>query len=271
VFLQIDPGTIAVITGAAGGIGAGVARALERRGVTLCLVDIDTQRLEAATSGVERATGYICDVSDLEAVTHLSARLAATFGRIDLLVNNAGISVAGALTGLPRAQFERAIDVNFWGTVNCTTAFLPLLRAARDSRRSAAICNVLSDFALFSLPTKAPYAASKHASRAYTECLSAELFGEGIQVTAVYPGATATGLVMRGYATDPVKQDREAHWLAGGMNPAFVGERIVRAIERGRIRALIGRDARAIDFATRLFPAFVQYLVARFWRRIPML
>jgi short-subunit dehydrogenase len=161
--------------------------------------------------------------------------------------------------------------VNFWGIVNCTSSFLPLVRAARAAGDAAAVCNVLSDFALLALPTKAPYAASKHAARAYTECLFAELASEGIRVTAAYPGATATEVVVRGYAVDSVKQAREARFLARGMNPDIVGERIVKAVERGRARTLIGIDTRGIDVATRISPRLAQYLVARLWRRIPFL
>src|SRR6185503_9678995 len=100
-----------------------------------------------------------------------------------LLINNAGVSVAGPVEDLTVEDFQRGMGVNFWGVVHGCQAFLPHLRAAARRGEAAAVCNVLSDFSLFSLPTKAAYAASKHAARAFTEALGAELHGSGIAVT----------------------------------------------------------------------------------------
>ena len=115
------------------------------------------------------------------------------------------------------------------------------------------------------------YAASKHAAHAFTVALGAELAGSGVTVTAVYPGATATALVARGEAVDSEKQAREAAMLARGLAPEEVARRLVRAVERGRRRVLIGRDTRLLDFATRAAPALVQAAVRRYWRRVPFL
>ncbi len=269
--MRIGPRTVAVVTGAASGIGRALAAALHARGARLALLDIDGAGLEAAAAGSTGCTTHVCDIADADAVQAAAAEVIAAHGAVHLLINNAGVSVAGTVEEVPLAQLERAMAVNFWGVLHGCRAFLPHLRAAAGRGEGAAVCTVLSDFALLSLPTKAAYAASKHAARALTEALGAELAGTGIAVTAAYPGATATDLVRRGYAVDPAKQAREARMLAGGLAPEVVARRIVRAIERGRARVLIGRDTRLIDAATRLAPALVQRAVRRLWRRIPFL
>jgi short-subunit dehydrogenase len=145
------------------------------------------------------------------------------------------------------------------------------LRGTRVALVDVDRLNVLSDFALFSLPTKAPYASSKHAARAFTESLGAELHGSGVTVTAVYPGATATDLVKTGYAVNPGRRDLEAGFLARGLPPEVVARRILKGVDAGRSRVLIGRDTRVIDLAVRVAPALVQAGVRRFWRRVPFL
>ncbi len=262
---------MAVVTGAANGIGRALARDLHARGVRLALVDVDEAGLSSVGSSLDRGTRHICDVTSESAVSALVQQVVREHGAVHLVVNNAGVAAAGPVEDLPVEQFRRTMDVNFWGVLHVCRAFLPQLRAAAARGEPAAICNVLSDFALFSLPTKAAYAASKHAARALTEALGAELHGSGIAVTAVFPGATATGLVQRGYAVDGAKQNIEAEFLGKGSPPDAVAARIVRGIEAGRTRVLIGRDTRAIDVAVRFAPAIVQAGIRRFWRRVPFL
>ena len=269
--MRIGPQTVAVITGGAHGIGRALASELNLRGASVALIDVDRAGLEAAAATLSRCTTHICDVSDAKAVDDACKAIARTYGRVHVLVNNAGISVAGAVETLPPEHFQRAMAVNFWGVVHCCQAFLPLLRASAIHREPAAICNVLSDFAIMALPTKAAYACSKYAARAFTEALQAELDGTGIAVTAAYPGATATDLVRRGYAVDPMKQQQESEFLARGMHPETVAVRILRGIERGQGRLLIGRDARIADLAMRLSPNLFHFALKRLWRRIPFL
>lgn len=269
--MLIGSQTVAVITGAASGIGQALAAELDGRGATLALIDIDRTGLDRVAAASKRCSTHLCDVADPAAVHMASKAAVAAHGAVHLLINNAGISVAGPVEDLPVADFQRAMAVNFWGVVHGCQAFLPHLRAAARRGEGAAVCNVLSDFALFSLPTKAAYAASKHAARALTEALGAELHGTGISVTAAYPGATATALVQRAYAVDPVKRTREAEYLAKGMRPEAVARQIVRGVGRGQARVLIGRDTWLIDAATRLAPGLFQAAMRRYWRRVPFL
>jgi len=261
----------AVVTGAANGIGRALARLLGARGMHVALVDVDGDALAMVERELPGATSHVVDVSDADAVERARDDIVRRHGRIHLLVNNAGISVAGPVESVPLGSFRRALDVNFWGTVLMCRALLPELRSSASRGEPAAICNVLSDFALFSLPTKAPYASSKHAARALTEALAAELAGTGVSVTAVFPGATATGIVARGHAVDAAKQRSEAEFLAKGLAPESVARAILDGIDRRRSRVLVGRDTRVIDLATRVAPSLVQAGIRRFWRRVPFL
>lgn len=267
--MRPGPDTVVVVSGAASGIGRALAGELHERGARLALLDIDGAALAAAAPA--GASLHPCDIADEEAVESACQDVLRLHGSVHLLVNNAGVSAAGAVEELPLQQFHRAMDVNFWGVLHACRAFLPALRASAARGQPAAICNVLSDFALFSLPTKSAYAASKHAARALTEALGAELHDAGVVVTAAYPGATATSLVSRGFAVDAAKQAVEADFLGRGLAPEVVARRILRGIEAGRPRILIGRDTRAIDAAVRFAPALVQAALRRLWKRVPFL
>jgi short-subunit dehydrogenase len=136
----------------------------------------------------------------------------------------------------------------------------------------AHVCNVLSDFALLGLPTKSAYCASKFAVRGFSEALRAELAGSSVGLTCAYPGPVATGLVERGRAWDTAKQAAEARFVEANAIPvAKVARRIVRGIERGRARVLVGKETWAIDLATRLAPALTNTLVGRLRGRVPFL
>lgn len=267
--MRFEPGVTAVVTGAASGIGRGLAVEMARRGCGVALVDLDgdglaeTQRLIGTPSSVHRV-----DVADRDAMAALPDAVRGAHGGAQVLLNNAGVSVAAPVAEMPLADLEWLMGVNFWGAVHACKFFLPLLTAAPAAR----IGTVLSDFALFSLPTKSAYCASKFALRGFSEALRAELAGTGVRLTCAYPGPVHTGLVMRGRAWDAAKQAMEAQFVAArGLPVADVARRICDAVERGRPRVLIGRETRAIDLAMRLMPAATGTLVGRFKGRIPFL
>ena len=268
--MRIGSDTVAVVTGAAHGIGRAVVDELRARGARVAAIDVDAPALAAAPADSLRFS-VPCDVSDEAAVQRAAAIVTQAFGPARLLIACAGVAVAGPVESLSRTQLERAMAVNYWGVVHACRAFLPALRASAASGHATGIGVVLSEFAFFSLPTKAAYAASKHAAHAFTVALAGELTGSGVQVTAVYPGATATDIVMRGEAVDPVRQAREAEFLSGGMAPAVVAVALLRGVERGRTRVLIGRDARLLAIANGIAPSLTQWAVRRWWRRVPFL
>jgi NAD(P)-dependent dehydrogenase (short-subunit alcohol dehydrogenase family) len=268
--MRLGSGAVAVVTGGAAGIGHALVELLLERGAEVVVVDSEPGGLHALLEARPGATGHVADVSQLDAIRGIAATVRDRLGRVDLLVNNAGVSVAGHFEDIPVEDLRRVMDVNFWGTVFSCRAFLPLLRIAAEGG-GAVICNVLSDFALLGVPGKSGYAASKFATRALSEVLGAELQGSGVSVLAAYPGATATGLVRRGRAVDAAKQETEARYLDRAMRPEYVAHRILRGIERGRSKLLIGWDVRAIDLATRIAPGLTQWALRRYWRHVPFL
>jgi short-subunit dehydrogenase len=252
--MRFGPDTTAVVTGAAGGIGRGIALELARRGCGVALVDIDADGL---TETQHRA-----------AMAGLPEAVVAAHGGVQVLINNAGVSVAAPVAELSLDDLAWLMGTNFSGAVHAGEFFLPHLLAQPAAR----IGTVLSDFARFSLPTTSAYCASKFALRGFCEALRAELADRAVRLTCVYPGPVDTGLVARGRAWDADKQALEARFVAERALPVeSVARRICAAVERGRPRVLIGRETWAIDLAMRLRPAATGTLVGRFRRRVPFL
>jgi short-subunit dehydrogenase len=268
--MKLSSNMVAVVTGAAGGIGRATAEALARRGCDLALVDIDEAALREAGDTIKR-TGrrvsiHVVDVADAEAMERLPDAVVKQRGGLHLLVNNAGVSLSGPLESYALDDLRWIVGVNLWGVVHGCKLFLPHLR--QQSR--AHIVNICSDFGLLGFPTKTAYCTTKFAIRGFTESLRAELYGTNVGVTSVYPGPVDTALVRAKRAVDPGKRDLEAEFVASrGLSVERVAERIIRGIERNTPRVLIGLDARAIDLVTRLFPVLANTLVGRYQRRIP--
>ncbi len=252
-------GRTAVITGAAGGIGRAIAVSLARRGCHLALADID----EAGMTGTEdlvrsnsvRVTRHRLDVADRIAVAAFPAQVAAEHSGVDLLVNNAGVAVGGTFEQVSDEDFEWLIEINFWGVVRMTRAFLPALRASGDAR----VVNLSSVFGLIAPPEHAAYAASKFAVRGFSEALRHELEGSSVGVTVVHPGGVATSIsekarVPAGVSAEEVERRRERFRKLLRLPPEVAGETIVRGIERRKPRVLVGSDAKILSVIARVLP-----------------
>ncbi len=257
-----------MVTGGAHGIGRALVESCAARGARVAALDLDTDALAQLSP---RVMAIPCDVRDPAALASAAAAVAAQLGPVTLVVACAGVAVAGSVEALTSAQLERAMAVNYWGVVHTCRTFLPALRAVGTAGRPVHLGVVLSEFALFVLPTKAAYAASKHAAHAFTLALAAEMAGSGVHVTAVYPGATATAFITRGEASDGPRQAREAAIVARGMSPARVAARILRGLERGRARVLVGVDTWAVAIAMGWAPRLTQWAVRRWARHLPFL
>jgi NAD(P)-dependent dehydrogenase (short-subunit alcohol dehydrogenase family) len=257
----------AVITGAAGGIGRAIAVSLARRGCNLALADID----EAGMAGTEelvrahgvRATRHRLDVADRAGIAGFPARVAAEHPGVDLLVNNAGVAVGGTFEQVSEEDFEWLFEINFWGVVRMTRAFLPALRASGDSR----VVNLSSLFGLVAPPEQVAYAASKFAVRGFSEALRHELEGSGVGVTVVHPGGVATSIsenarVPAGVSAEEVERRRERFRKLLRLPPEAAGETIVRGIERRKPRVLVGADAKVMSVIARFLPVSYWKLLA---------
>jgi 2-keto-3-deoxy-L-fuconate dehydrogenase len=180
-------GLVAVVTGAASGIGLATALELVRRGATVAAVDRDTTGVPASLHA------YECDVTDGPGVARSVERIAAELGGIDVLVNNAGIGAQGTVADNDDQEWLRVLDVNVVGIARMSAAALPHLRRSR----AAAIVNTASIAALVGLPRRAAYSASKGAVLALTRAMAADHVREGIRVNCVSPGTADTPWVQR--------------------------------------------------------------------------
>jgi NAD(P)-dependent dehydrogenase (short-subunit alcohol dehydrogenase family) len=261
-------GRTAVVTGAASGIGRAIALALGRRGCHLALADVNAAGL-AETAGMIKApnlqvTIHNLDVADRQAVATFPDEVKAAHRKADVLINNAGVALGGAFWEVGEADFEWLFDINFWGVVRMTRAFLPLLGASDDAR----IVNLSSLFGLIAPPGQTAYAASKFAVRGFSESLRHELKGSRIGITVVHPGGVATAIARNARVSEVVSPEeraraKEAAQALLKLPPEVAGETIVQGIERRRARVLVGSDAKVVSIIERLFPVTYWNLLER--------
>jgi len=265
-------GRVALVTGAGSGIGRAIALALARRGGRLALADIDGAGLAGTAAQVEalggHASRHAVDVADRAAVAALPAALLALHGRIDMLVNNAGVALGGTFEQVSEEDFDWLMAINFGAVVRMTRAFLPLLRASDDAR----IVNVSSVYGLVSPPGQSACSASKFAVRGFSNALRHELEGTHVGVTVVHPGGVATAIARSarapaGVAAAEIAERRAASEKMLRMAPERAGEIIVRAVERRRARVLVGGDAVFVALVERLAPVRYWRLLAPLLRR----
>jgi short-subunit dehydrogenase len=252
-------GGVAVVTGAASGIGAALSAALAVRGCNLALADRDPAGLAATAAacvGVTVST-HVLDIADRDAILALPDAVLAAHGRVTILVNNAGVALGGQFAQLSLDDFAWVIDINLWGVVRTTHAFLPILRA----QPTAQIVNLSSIFGIIAPAGQTAYSASKFAVRGFSEALRAELATTGVGVTIVHPGGVATSIARsarrgQGVQISPdeeaAMQDRMKRFLK--MPPPEAAAIILNGIERRQKRVLVGRDARMMALVQWLFP-----------------
>ncbi len=252
-------GRVAVITGAGSGIGRATALSLSRRGCHLALCDINASSLEQTQAQVVatgiRASAHPLDVASRAAVAALPAAMFEAHGRADLLINNAGVALAGTFDQVGEADFDWLMEINFHAVVRMTRAFLPLLKASDD----ACIVNLSSVFGLISPPGQSAYCASKFAVRGFSNALRHELAGTRVQVSVVHPGGVATAIARNARVATAVSAEERRHRMDQAdkllrLPPEEAAEVIVRGVEKGRARILVGRDAVIISLLERLLP-----------------
>lgn len=180
-------GLVAAVTGGASGIGLATARELSARGATVIVLDLNPEAIEAPLIGIR------CDVGDRSSIEQAFAQVTADIGRLDVLVNNAGISAVGTVDDNDDDAWARVLDINVIGVARVTAAALPLLRRSP----CAAVVNLGSIAATNGLPQRALYSASKGAVHALTLALATDHVREGIRVNAVAPGTVDTPFVAR--------------------------------------------------------------------------
>jgi NAD(P)-dependent dehydrogenase (short-subunit alcohol dehydrogenase family) len=266
-------GRVGVVTGAASGIGRSLALALATEGARLALSDVDTFGL-AETAALARARGaevheQHLDVADREAVVAYAETVAAHFGAVHLVVNNAGIALTGDVADLTFKDVERIMDVDFWGVAHGTMAFLPHLLASGEGT----LVNISSLFGLIGMPGQSAYNAAKFAVRGFTESLRQELLisGAPVTVTCVHPGGIRTNIARNATAVgghDAAALSELFDDKLARTTPDRAAQVILRGARRGRARVLIGADAKALDLLQRLTGSGYQRIIAGAARRL---
>ena len=267
-------GEVALVTGGSRGLGFLLARELAREGCRLAICARDAAELERARVELEREGAEVfahpCDVSRQDDVQALVEAVTRRFGRVDLLVANAGIIQVGPLETMTVEDFREAIDVMYWGVVYPTLAVLPQMRERRQGR----IVTITSIGGKVAVPHLLPYSCAKFAATAFSEGLSAELSRDGIVVTTIAPGLMRTGSFLQAFAKG--NQEAEFAWFALSDNLPFssmdaerAARQVVQATRRGDRERVLTIPA---DLAARvhgLFPGVTTGVLSLVNRLLP--
>lgn len=269
-------GKTAAVTGAGSGIGRALAIELARRGCNLALSDINAEGLNetfqrVAAFGV-MVTKSKVDVAKRAQIYAWAERVADEHGVVNLVFNNAGVALGSTVAGMSDEDFKWIMDINFWGVVHGTRAFLPLLKESGDGH----VVNISSVFGIAAIPSQSAYNASKFAVRGFTEALrqELELGREPVGATSVHPGGIKTNIAksarfgadMKALFDKDADKSKAKFERLFSTTPETAANVILDGVRRNRRRVLIGADAHVIDWTVRLMPALYQPIVTAFTR-----
>ncbi|OJZ67365.1 acetoin dehydrogenase [Mycobacterium paraffinicum] len=263
--MQGFAGKVAVVTGAGSGIGQALAVELARSGAKVAISDVDLEGL-AETEARLKAIGAEVkadrlDVTEREAFLAYADAVREHFGKVNQIYNNAGIAFTGDVEVSQFKDIERVMDVDFWGVVNGTKAFLPHLIASGDGH----VINVSSVFGLFAVPGQAAYNSAKFAVRGFTEALRQEMAATGrpVAVTTVHPGGIKTAIARNATAAEGLDQAQLAKVFDKRLaktSPERAAQIILEAVRKKRARVLVGTDAKVLDALVRVLGSGYQQL-----------
>ncbi|WP_407148354.1 SDR family NAD(P)-dependent oxidoreductase [Bradyrhizobium sp. ORS 86] len=256
-------GSTAAVTGAASGIGRALAHELARRGCDLALADRDEAGLRAVSAeiakiGQRKVTVHRLDVSEPSEIAAFAQAAGSQHPALNIVVNNAGVALLGQFGEIEQAQMEWLFNINFWGVVHGTRAFLPQLARQREAH----IVNISSIFGIVAPPGQSAYCAAKFAVRGFSESLRHELAmaNSPVRLSVVHPGGVATNIARNSRTGSGVAdnarraQSIERFDALARTTPTAAALRIIAGIERNEPRILIGNDARFMDLLQRFRP-----------------
>ena len=261
--------SVVVITGAGSGMGREMAILAARRGALLAISDWNAEGLAQTVdlvkaAGVRELRSDVLDVSDRASMGTYADAVAEQFGRVNMIVNNAGVTVTGDFEEMEYADFDWIVGINFLGVVNGTKEFLPHLIASGDG----AVVNISSLFGLISMPGQTAYNATKYAVRGFTEALREEMLinGHNVTVTCIHPGGIKTGIARNGRKT--ASQDAESidsffEKKLARMTAEKAAQIIIKGALAGKARVLVGIDAHAMHHFAKVTGSRYQDIVAR--------
>lgn len=263
--MQGFAGKVAVVTGAGSGIGQALAVELARSGAKVAISDVNLEGL-AQTEEQLKAIGASfksdrLDVTEREAFLAYADGVKEHFGKVNQIYNNAGIAFTGDVEVSQFKDIERVMDVDFWGVVNGTKAFLPHLIASGDGH----VVNVSSVFGLFAVPGQAAYNSAKFAVRGFTEALRQEMGAAGhpVAVTTVHPGGIKTAIARNATAAEGLDPEQLAKLFDKRLartSPQRAAKIILDAVRKKKARVLVGTDAKLLDVMVRVAGPYYQQL-----------
>ena len=270
--MQEFHGRVAAITGAGSGIGQALALRLAGHGCALAISDIDEGGLSETARLVEAIGATVTteklDVADRDAMHTWADQVVGDHGKVNLIVNNAGVALGATVDGMSYEDFDWLMGINFNGVVHGTKAFLPHLKAAGEGH----VVNISSVFGLLGIPSQSAYNAAKFAVRGFTEALRIELDIEncGVSATTIHPGGIKTNIAKNaridasvmdiGQDPQDAKQSFENLFITSPKRAAMA---IVKAVQKDKRRAMIGPDAHVINLAAKLPPSVYQRVIGR--------
>ena len=252
-------GKRAAVTGAGSGMGRALAQQLNAAGCAVWLSDVHEAGLEETVKSLDpnRAAIHhrLVDVADRKSVEAWAAEVAETAPSLELLVNNAGVGFSGLVRDTDYSDLHWVMNIDFWGVVHGSKAFLPLLEKAERSH----LMNTSSVFGMISVPTQAAYNAAKFAVRGFTEALRQELdlANSPVQVCCIHPGGIGTNIARSARSIQPgdsadARDEMFQRYVKTTADEA--ARQILAAAESGQRRLLIGSDAKMLSWITRIFP-----------------
>ena len=255
---------ICVVTGAGSGIGAACAQALAAEGAYVVMTDIRSDMLETVHKKIVEAGGrgetHIVDVSDRDAMFALADKVDKAHGGADLILNNAGVAHSATVAEMTMDNFNWIMDIDFWGVVYGTQAFLPHFL----KRGSGHVANVSSIFGLIGVPTQSAYNAAKYGVLGFSEALRHEMVEHNVGVTVIHPGGINTNIVRHARMSQGPNAEAEHEQAIIKFQeltmtqPDKAAQIILKAFRKNKARVLVGPDAVFVDFIRRLAP--VKYL-----------
>lgn len=264
---------VAAITGAGSGIGRALALNLAQQGCQLALSDVNEAGLQETSDQAKKwgvkVSQTILDVADKQAVYDWADQVVKDHGKVNMIFNNAGVALSGTVASLTLEDYEWIMNINFWGVIYGTKAFLPHLEQADEGH----VINISSTFGLTAQPLMSGYNASKFAVRGFTEALrqDLEITGSTVSTTCVHPGGIKTNIAKAARMSDSVKEvtgadDKETLAEFERMfitTPETAAKVILKGVKKNKRRVLIGNDARMFDLVVRLFPTGYQKLFTK--------
>ena len=250
---------VIIITGASSGIGEAMAREYAVLGAKIVMAARRGDKLERIAQEIEAQGGKVayavCDVTKEEECKHLVEVAIERFGRIDVMICNAGLSMRALFDDCDLSVLHRLMNVNFWGTANCTKYALPYLQKSRGS-----LVGISSVAGIHGLPCRTGYSASKYAMTGFLDTIRIENLKKGVHVMTACPGFTASNVRFSALTADGTQQGATPRNEAKMMTPERVAHLVARGIKRRKRLCLMEWEGRMTHLLKKFFPGLVDRL-----------